>query len=146
MAVFAVFEHPDNSVDRTVFVKEGFSAAALIFTVLWALWHRMWIVSAILIAAFGVLYGLAPSIGVNEINIGLLDMLVSLLFGFEARNLWGRSLRRAGYTEAGLVTASSQEEAELKYAFQRLATSKQAIPAPRLRHETADTLGLFGNV
>ena len=142
MAVFAVFEHPDKSPDRTVFVREGFSAAALVFTVLWALWHRMWIVSAILIAA----YGLTNTLGMSEPVVALLELAVSLVFGFEARNLWAQSLRRAGYREAALIMASNHEEAELKFAFASRARGNQSFPVSRLQMQAPDTLGLFGNV
>ena len=144
MAVFAVFEHPDQGPERAVFVKEGFAAAALIFTVPWALWHRMWIVAALLAAAFALLYLAVQVFALSGINAALLDLAVSLLFAFEARNLWAASLRRAGYREQALVMASSLEEAELKHAFETHKPRRQETSTVRMRADPADTLGLFG--
>ncbi len=143
MAVFAVFEHPEKDPDRTIFVKEGFSSAALVFTVLWALWHRMWVVSAILIAVFGLIYVLVRLLGLNEINAALLELAVSLSFGFEARNLWAYSLRRSGYRAAALVMAANLEEAELKFVFAQRSQNHSPVPSSKMRSEPADTLGLF---
>ena len=147
MAVFTIFEHPGKNPDKTIFVKEGFSAGAFVFTVLWALWHRLWVVAAILVALYSALM-LAPTyLGVNENITAILNFGLGIFLGFEAEELRSAALRRSGYAEAGFVMATSQEEAELRHAFARPKTVVSAS-SPPLRPMTAaaDTLGLFGNV
>ena len=50
MTIFTVLEPPDGNPERVAFVREGFSWSALLLTVLWAVWHRMWVVAALLFA------------------------------------------------------------------------------------------------
>jgi hypothetical protein len=145
MAVYSIFEHPAGDVERTIFVKEGFSGAAFLFSVLWALWYRMWIVAAALLAVFAVMAALSTGLGIQEQVIGVLHLGIGLLFGLTAQDLRAASLRQAGYRETGLIVASNLEEAELKHLL-----STQPSPAPQERYRIlqapTDTLGLFGNV
>jgi hypothetical protein len=143
MALFTVFEHPSGDPNRTIFVKEGFSFAALIFTVLWALWHRMWVVAAILFVLLTVLNLSAGQWGLDPKLAGLLETAVGIIFGFEARRLWAMSLERAGYRNMGIVEGSNREAAELGYfnGRPRVENSIHSTPRHPLAH---DTLGLFG--
>ncbi|WP_373502532.1 DUF2628 domain-containing protein [Aestuariivirga sp.] len=146
MALYTVLEAPDGRVDRVAFVKEGFSGAALVLTVIWALWNRMWIVAAIIFAILVALSVSVSAFGLNEASMAATEFGLALIFGFEARRLKVMSLERAGFRKAGLVEASSLEAAELDYFSQR----RQAVqPAPVLttyRPQPHDTLGIFGNV
>ena len=143
MALFNVFEHSTGDPSRAVFVKEGYAFAALIFTVLWALWHRMWVVSAILFTILALLNIAAGQWGLQPVVAGLLESAVGLIFGFEARRLWVMSLERGGYRNMGIVEGSNREAAELGY-FSRGQRVEDRI-ASTTRHPGAhDTLGLFG--
>ena len=148
MALFTILEAPDHKSDRLVVVKDGFSASALIFTVFWALWHRMWVISAILFALFVATGLLVNVLGINSTLGSALEIAIGLIFGFEARGLYIRSLEKAGYHMAGLIEASSREAAELSYLLGRessrmaMSTAVAPIRAPAAH----DTLGLFGNV
>ena len=48
MKIYTVLEPPDGKSERVAFVPEGFSWGALMFGLLWALWHRMWVVALLL--------------------------------------------------------------------------------------------------
>ena len=145
MKTFVVLEPPDGTVEKVAFVKEGFSWRALVFTVLWALWHRMWMVAALMFAAFAVL--------TVAVDLGLLDpgfaaplqMGVALIFGFEALGLQVKSLERIGFRRAGLIQASNREAAELTYFAGRTASTINAASS-RFHAAHADTLGIFGNI
>jgi hypothetical protein len=107
---------------EAVFVREGFAWGAFVFSLAWALWHRLWVV-AILIA--GVIAALALAEDFLEIHplIGhATSFAVSLLIGFEANDWRREGLRRRGFAEAGLVTASNLAEAEHRF-FHRHAAS-----------------------
>lgn len=144
MAVFRVFEHPTNDPDRTVFVREGFSGRAFVFSVLWALWHRMWAVAALLLAIFGSIMLVSQYSVLSELFVSLLNLAAGLIFGFEAQALRAASLSRAGYREAALVAASGVEEAEIKYLHDIRRPEIGAVSVTRMEPGPADTLGLFG--
>lgn len=145
MAVFTVLEPLNGKDDDVVFVKEGFAFWALVFTVFWALWHRMWVVAAILFALF-LVSNLAVSLGgVDAMLAGWAGFAISLLFGFEARKLRGLTLERAGYRNAGLIEASGPQAAELEYFAQRNPAPDQQARTPS-RPYTDDMLNLFGNM
>ena len=57
MRVYTVHILPgaDALEDAPLLVREGFCWPAAIFTVFWALWHRMWLVAGLLFIA-----GLVP--------------------------------------------------------------------------------------
>lgn len=145
MKTFTVLEPPDGKAERVAFVPEGFSLGALLLTVFWALWRRMWVVAALLFALTSALT-IATSMGfLGEGLAALLQFGIALVFGFEARALQVRSLEAAGYRRAGFLQASRLEAAELAYFAERAPV----IPAPapsRLRAASEDTLGIFGNV
>lgn len=143
MKLFTILEPPDGQPERVAFVREGFSWAALLFTVLWALWHRMWVVAALL---FALSVGLTVATNLELLGQGLAGLVsfgIALLFGFEARALQVVALERAGFRRSGLIQASNREAAELAYFAGRVPSA----PAPSLRRTGHDdTLGLFGNV
>ena len=116
MTIFTVLEPPDGKPDRVAFVPEGFAWGGFVFTVLWALWHRMWVVAALLFARLrGAERRRAASRCSVPASARLLQFGIALLFGFEARQLQVTSLERAGFRRAGLIQASGLEAAELAY-------------------------------
>lgn len=145
MALFTVLEPPDGKPDRVAFIPEGFCWWAFGLTFLWALWHRMWVVTAILFAVFTAL-SLAVVYEVLGPGLGsLLQFGLSLIFGFEAWRLKESSLLRAGFRRAGLIEASRFEAAELAYIAERAPPPPPSAPA-RYRTAPEDTLGIFSNV
>jgi hypothetical protein len=145
MAIYTVLEPPEGQPDLVAFVPEGFAWGGFVFTFSWALWHRLWVVAALLLALTA---GLSAAANLELLGPGLASLLqfvIALLYGFEARELQLSSLERAGFRRAGLITASSVEAAELAYFTGRAP----AIPVPApARYRTApdDTLGIFSNV
>ncbi len=145
MALFNILEAPDGNPDRVVAVKEGFSAGALVFTVFWALWQRMWVVAAVLFALFAIIAFAVNALNFNPVAASVLQAAIALVFGFEARRLRIMSLERAGFHAKGLIEASNREVAELDY-FMGRQIHPAKVPPPILPPASHDTLGLFGNV
>ena len=146
MAIYRVFESTSDHPGSTVFVKEGYCWSAMVFSVLWALWHRMWIVAILLFASLLILNSLAVQLNFGEGLQSLVSMVVAFILGNEAEQLRTWSLRCAGYREAGIIEAHGLDEAELKYFLASPQRSEQADAAETLRPIMAshDTLGLFG--
>ena len=94
-----------------VTVKEGFNWAAAIFTVLWALWHRMWLVAIGLLAASAAIGGAAAVLGLGPESKAALSLGYAVLVGFHANDWRRRSLGRRDYEDAGIVAAPRADAA-----------------------------------
>lgn len=121
MRSFFVFSRPGGAVEV---VKQGWSWPAFVFNVLWALWHRMWLL------AFGAWLGeiLAPAflaavfdaLSCAGLDVLPLALAAGLAFGLgvpvafgAGGNTWRRAhLLLRGYAERGIVVASSAAAAE----------------------------------
>ena len=143
MTIYRVFRAPGAEADKAIFVKEGFSARAAAFSVLWALWNRMWVVAAILLAISAGISVAGYALGSDQTVAPLLGLAVAILLGFEAERLKAWSLLRAGYRESAIVAGGSLDEAELRY-FIASPVSRASSPAKIPCGDTHDTLGLFG--
>ncbi len=145
MKLFTVLEPPDGKLDRVAFIREGFAWAALAFTWIWALWHRMWVVAALFFALSALL---SIAVKLELLGPGLavtVNLAIALLFAFEARDLQVKSLERVGFRRAGLIQASTRDAAELAYFACRAPIPPEPAPS-RVRAAHDDTLGIFGNV
>lgn len=149
MTLYTVLEAPDGKADRVTLIPEGIVWAALVFTIFWALWQRMWVVAAVLFAAWA---GIMLAVGyglITPVLASFVELALSLIFALEARRLQVMSLERAGFRRAGLIQASSLEAAELAYFGSRAPAAPAAAASPEptpYRGAPQDTLGLFGNV
>src|SRR5690606_5223268 len=86
-----------------------------LFTVLWALWHRLWL-AAILLLLAALAIGVAVELaGLDSLTETVLMLALALYAGF-AGNDWRRArLLRRGYEEAAAVAAADLVEAERRY-------------------------------
>lgn len=155
MAVYTVLEppsSPDLAVDaeRVLFVREGFSWAALLVPALWLVWHRLWLVglgwAAVVVAlqlGAGRLGGPMPLIA----GIGF-----GLVFAFEANALRRWTLERRGYRFSGVVAGANRDECERRFFATWLIGRRLAAPppaagpwtaAPAGRTATSPIIGLF---
>lgn len=102
---------PDRDI---VLVKEGFNWPALLLSLLWALWHGLWLVALgllVLEVALGVaarLLGVAPWIE-TALATGL-----AVIFAFVANDLRRWTLRRRGFVQAGVIAGRNQDNAEVR--------------------------------
>jgi Protein of unknown function (DUF2628) len=155
MKAYSVLEPPQHSGDvaehaeRFVFVRDGFSLPAFLFTLFWMLWHRMWLV-------FGAYVGclLTLELGIRAIGasvgIRILSwLLLHLLIGFEASTLRRLTLLRAGWRDLGVVVADDIEAAERRFfstwapkAHEQSQSPPSATPRVRMSQDN-DVIGLF---
>lgn len=134
MSVYTVHQPPLRAVDdvadpeRFVFVRDGFHVWAFLFTPLWLLWRRLWLV-LVCYALFSVALDVALVIaGVSAAVVALINILVSLLIGLEASTLRRFTLRRRGWRDVGVVSGEDYEDAERRF-FDRWARAKPAQAA-----------------
>ena len=160
MPVFTVHEPPRRAADavadpeRIVFVRDGFSFWAFLFTVLWIARYRMWLVLLLyLVIAVGAEVALYYA-GIGTTGIALAGFAASLLIGMEAATLRRFSLRRRGFRDIGIVSGEDLEDAERRFfdSWARAAAEKRSAPpaAPRgpsvppvRSSDPPDVVGLF---
>ena len=98
-----------------VMVREGFSWPAALFAVPWALWHRLWLVALLFLAAQAVLGGLAQALGAGQTDQAALSAGLAAIIGLVANDLRRWTLGRRGFAEAGVVAGSGLEAAEHRF-------------------------------
>jgi hypothetical protein len=151
MAVYTVHEPPLKAgatsgpePERFIFVRDGFSFAALLFGPLWML----------VLLGYGAVVG-ALSLVLRlhaSASVGLIVWtLVALLLGFEAGTLRRFTLRRRGWTNIGIVVGDDLELAERRFFDSWISRSsvretsaggQTAAPSPS-RPMQQPILGLF---
>ena len=146
MSVYTVHQPPLPAGDplpeaeRVVFVRDGFSFWAFLFAPLWMLWHRMWLVLAGYVAIVAVLETVALAFGVSATALAVIGLLISILIGLEASTLRRFTLRRRGWTNAGIVSGEDVEVAERRFfdAWLHESSARHASEAPMPPAATAN--------
>jgi Protein of unknown function (DUF2628) len=142
MRVFHIHAKPqDRNFEDAIFVPEKFSWPAFFFTAFWALWKRMWIVAALVIAVSLLAGVVSPVLGI------VMPIGISLVMGFSGNEFYRWSLGRRGYVDMGSIPANSLEEAEIRFYWDRPVAAPEPVPVPQHVPPSAviDPLGLFGS-
>ena len=120
------------SSDRdAVFLREGFSWGAFFFSVLWALWHRLWFWAVIVLGISAILAVSGELLGIDPVTDGAIGLGFALLIGWHAHDWRRRALERQGYVSAGVVAAPNLLEAERRF-FSKSPTSPSRSAGPSL--------------
>jgi hypothetical protein len=106
--------------DRDIrLLKEGFSWPAFLFSVIWALWHRLWLVAAGFFVAEVLINAALAALRVDPWTPLAIGLGLALLFGLLANDLHRWTLFRRGYLEIAVVTGSDMDMAERRFWDQR---------------------------
>ncbi len=122
MRIYTVHERPYWQTSETeaighpvTLVREGFNWFALVLPLIWALWHRHWLVTGVL-AGVAVVFNLAVTLlELGEPYITILGGGLLLWLGFEANDIRRWSMRRAGWRDLGIISGRNRDEAEWRY-------------------------------
>lgn len=136
MASFVILRHSDASthsgLENTVFVRDAFSAAALIMPLIWLLWNRLWVHAALVAFAFVLLFAM-----VQNIDFALFSYFMGLilaLFVAAEGPVWRiKALMHDGYVQSGVIDANNHNEAELKWAMHKPVESAPQKPFEKPR-------------
>ncbi len=119
MTIFTVHSPPasdvssDDSRLRTRFIPESKAILALVFPLIWLLWHRLWWPALFyLLISIALALGLATQFGVM---IGLLTFIPGLYLFLEGHELRRHQLERRGWRLTGIVEGSNLASAEMRY-------------------------------
>lgn len=119
-----------------VLIKEGFSWGGFLFGMIWALWHRLWIEAAALLALTLAVGVIADYIALSETIEAAVMLTIAVLIGCSGNDWRRESLRQSGYHEVGVVVGSNMEEAMRRF-FDLRELDGQSHATPRLTYRDA---------
>jgi hypothetical protein len=131
MRVYTVHAPVDSgadiaAADKFVFVRDGFHFWAAAATVIWLLWHRLWLVLLGWIAlTLAINFGMG-ALGASRSTILTVDVLVAILMGFEAASLRRWTLSRRKWRQVDIVVADDIEAAERRF-FDRWTARQRGL-------------------
>jgi hypothetical protein len=125
--VYTVHVRGRGGADRDiVFVKDGFSWPAFFFTVLWALWHRLWFFALIVLAS-GVAVGMVSELLVlDPLTDAALGLAWAVLVGYEANDARRRALAGLDYDVEDIVLGQTLTQAEHRFFLKHQHIAPQA--------------------
>jgi len=114
------------ATDKFTFVRDGFHFWAAVFSVLWLIWHRLWLaLLGWIVVTAAVEIGLAQ-LGAGRGAIMLANMLIAILMGFEAASLQRWTLSRRKWRQLDIVVADAEETAERRF-FDRWTSRQRGL-------------------
>jgi hypothetical protein len=126
MQLYTIHERPGG--EDFVVVKDGFCWPALFFTLIWALWCRLWWVALGIAVANGLL-GLATRLaGTDELTESALGLALAVIVGLVANDLRRWTLGRRGYDEVAVVAAEDADAALHRYLDHRPRPAPSPLP------------------
>jgi Protein of unknown function (DUF2628) len=121
MVIYTVHEpqRPGQSIearaDSIVFVKEGFTIWGFLFGPLWLLYNRLWLAFILALVLMAALAGVLVELGLRNQAPGIVDILVSLIIGFEGNDILRWGLGRKGYALIASVAGRNRLECERRF-------------------------------
>lgn len=115
MAIYTVQSAGDDEdpLERSIFLRDGFSWPAFVLAQVWLLYHRLWLALAIwLLLEVGYLVLIFPHVPIL-VSVAV-DGLAHLFIGFEGQRLRVQKAARSA-ERTDVVEARDQEDAEVVF-------------------------------
>ena len=103
---------PDRDL---VLVKEGFSWPAFFFSMLWALWLRLWLVAGLFLLVQAALSLVLAVWRPDPVSAAAVSAGAALILAFAANDLRRWTLGRRGFVETSVVAADNRDGAERRF-------------------------------
>lgn len=131
MRIYTVHELAGAPADGkgVVFVREGFSWPALVFTVFWLGFERQWLALAIYMGLGFTLAALGAALGLGKEAMAILSLAMQVFLAASANDIRRWTLRRHGYRDIGVAGGRTLSEAERDF-FRRWDGPASAPRAP----------------
>ena len=114
----------DNDI---VLVVEGFCWGACVLSLIWALWHRMWLVALGLAGVSVVVNALIYILGM-DVSTGYFSSVgIAILIGLVANDLRRWNLARLGFVDSGVALGDNQDEALARFLDDAPAVAKEIV-------------------
>ena len=104
-----------DQIDEVVAIKEGFCWPAFLFSMVWAIFYRLWIYVFYLVAINSIVLILIFQFGANHLVIFFSLMVILILFGYVANDARRSNLRKKGFFEQIIVIAPTKNTAIRRY-------------------------------
>ncbi len=114
MRAYTVHLPPEHGADPLL-IKEGFSLWAFLFPLPWALYHRLWLESAVLILIGAVLFVAQARWGLASNTATALGLAVQAIFAFEARDFLRARLARRGWWQTAIIFGRNADAATQRW-------------------------------
>lgn len=122
---YTVHLRDDARHDALLLVRDGFSWMAFLFSVPWALFHRMWLVATALVMVQFGLGALMVWGGLNDVQQSVLSLTLAIAIGFAADELRRWTLTRRGYFFEDVVVADNEDHAARRFLDTRPALTSR---------------------
>jgi hypothetical protein len=137
VAAFTVHEPPATGgtrleqADRLLFVRDGFSWRAALFSPLYLIVRGEWLALAAYAGAGILALAVLNLVGASADWYGWTWLLLNVVTGFEASEIKRWSLGRAGWRELASVSGRGLEEAERRFyeAWLPTAEARPSVPS-----------------
>ena len=116
--------NPDNDI---VLVSEGFCWGACVLSLIWALWHRMWLVVLGLVIVSVVLNIMVYMLGMDETTGYFLNIGIAILIGLVANDIRRWSLALLGFVDSGVALGDNQDDALARFLDDAPALAKEIV-------------------
>lgn len=128
--VYTVHVNPKlpKPYENPIFVQEGFSIFAFIFTGAWALYNRIWWAAFAIIVCNLLIIEMFETGTLDLIGRSILETALMFVVGFEGNDLRRRALAKRGYVIADIVSGDSLIRAEQRF-FDRYFAGNTAASA-----------------
>jgi len=123
MAVYMVMTPAggEETLEKVVFLRDGFSIGAFVFGPFWLLWNRAYVAAALWLALATFVAVGGTALGVPAGATALINVALSLALGFEGVRLVVWTLERRGFRASGVVACDNAQEAEEVFFHNRRA-------------------------
>lgn len=130
MKIYTVYLKPskDNPYEDAVFIPEGFSFAAFLFTGFWALTKKCWLLAVLFFILPMGCATLAHMAGLSSPSVAVIDIGLRVLIGFFAYDGWRATLRSNRWVLHEVIVAYSELEAGHRY-YERHVSAVHPQPA-----------------
>ena len=119
------------ATDKFEFVRDGFHFWAVVASVLWLVWHRLWLaLIGWIVLTVALAFGLR-ALGAGSGTVMLANFLIAVLMGFEAASLRRWTLSRRKWRQLDIVVADDEEAAERRF-FDRWSARQRGLTNDQL--------------
>ncbi len=113
MKTFSIFV--DNFNKKTILIEESFSFLALIFQVIWLVYHKIWLQAFIYIALRAAVYFATNyNLIIGELAIAL-EIIFAFTIGIFAKTWYIEKLKKNNFKLHSIVVALNEDQARLRY-------------------------------
>jgi len=116
---------PDRDI---VVIKEGFSWPAFFFGILWALWNRLWIAGALLLATTAAVHLVSQSMITGRFGQTAVTLGLAVIVGLIGNDLRRWTLDRADFRFAGIASGPNADEALRRFFDGDRAATEGVLP------------------